>query len=212
MFFGINLAPILIHMMVAGTASAAAAEAEPFPTAAVVDLSKELEVDESAVSSSPGSMAINDYASSNPLIRTMMVLQDGKVVAKYVREDVDENVPNDTNSVTKSWTSLIMGMLIDEGKIALNSTLGSIFTDEQTWEDVPDSEIRKEVTVSQYMFMYTNTNFGNDRSSLLPTDMFAAFSSDNQRLKISSHKKADSIKVMMKVWNTILHIHIVILC
>ena len=84
----------------------------------------------------------------------MMVLEDGKVVAKYVREDVDENVPYAVNSVTKSWTSLIVGMLIDEGKISLDSTLGSIFTDKQTWEDIPDTEIRKAITVSQYCMLF----------------------------------------------------------
>lgn len=145
---GLKLAPILIHMMLAKTASAA--ESSP---ATVVDLSKELEVDGTAVSSSPGSMEVNNYASSNPLIRTMMVLEDGKVVAKYVREDVDENVPYIVNSVTKSWISLIVGMMIDEGNISLESTLGSIFTDEQTWEDIPDTEIRKAITIEELLTM-----------------------------------------------------------
>ena len=81
-------------------------------------------------------------------IRTIMVLEDGKVVAKYIRDDVDENKPFNVKSVTKSWTSLLIGMIIEEGKLSLNTTLGSIFPNESAWELSDEVDFRKSITVS----------------------------------------------------------------
>ena len=116
--------------------------------ASIVDLSKDLEVDDAAVKSSPGSQAIMEYGKNSTLVRTVMVLEDGKVVAKYIRDDVDENKPHDVRSVTKSWTSLLIGMIIEEGKLSLNTTLGSIFPNETAWELSDEKDFRKSITVS----------------------------------------------------------------
>ena len=116
--------------------------------ASIVDLSKDFEVDDAAVKSSPGSQAIMEYGKNKTLIRTIMVLDDGKVVAKYIRDDVDENKPHDVMSVTKSWTSLLIGMIIEEGKLSLNTTLGSIFPNESAWELSDEADFRKLITVS----------------------------------------------------------------
>ena len=116
--------------------------------ASIVDLSKDLEVDDAAVKSSPGSQAIMEYGKNSTRVRTVMVLEDGKVVAKYIRDDVDENKPHDVRSVTKSWTSLLIGMIIEEGKLSLNTTLGSIFPNETAWELADEKDFRKAITVS----------------------------------------------------------------
>ncbi|EJK48248.1 hypothetical protein THAOC_32971, partial [Thalassiosira oceanica] len=122
--------------------------------AAVVDLSKELEVDEVAVSSSPGAMSVNDYAASDAALRAVMVLEDGKVVANYARDDVGDNEVYPAQSVTKSWTALMVGMLINEGKLSLNSTLGSVFTDEYIWDEaMPDADFRKAITIEEMVSM-----------------------------------------------------------
>lgn len=141
---GLRITFVLIHTMLASAASAAA----------VVDLSKELEVDEVAVSSSPGAMSVNDYAASDAALRAVMVLEDGKVVANYARDDVGDNEVSPAQSVTKSWTALMVGMLIDEGKLSLNSTLGSVFTDEYIWDEaMPDADFRKAITIEEMVSM-----------------------------------------------------------
>jgi len=114
----------------------------------IIDLSKDFEVDDAAVKSSPGSQAIMELCKNLPGIRTFMVLEDGKVVAKYIRDDVDENKPFNVQSVTKSWTSLLIGMIIEEGKLSLDTTLGSIFPNESAWELSDEVDFRKSITVS----------------------------------------------------------------
>ncbi|EJK72257.1 hypothetical protein THAOC_06222 [Thalassiosira oceanica] len=125
---GLRIAFVLIHTMLASAASAAA----------VVDLSKELEVDEVAVSSSPGAMSVNDYAASDAALRAVMVLEDGKVVANYARDDVGVNEVSPCSIC----------------KLSLNSTLGSVFTDEYIWDEaMPDADFRKAITIEEMVSM-----------------------------------------------------------
>ena len=121
----------------------------------VVDLSQPFIEDEAAMTTSPGAAKIIEVASSDPLIRAAVVLEDGKVVAKYYRDDVDENSPNQVWSTTKSWTSFIIGMLVDDGVLSINDTLGDIFTDESAWADVDDNstDFRKNVSIQDMLTM-----------------------------------------------------------
>lgn len=116
---------------------------------AIVDLSKPLEYDDDAISSSPGSLAINDMASSDSQLRAVMVLEGGKVVSSYTRDDVDPNEPFDVHSVTKGVITLLIGMLIDEGKLTLETILGDVFTDPSVWEGMEDAELRQNISVSE---------------------------------------------------------------
>lgn len=45
--------------------------------------------------------------------------------------------------VTKSLTSLLIGLLVDNGDLSVNDALGQIFTNEATWEGVEDVEFCK---------------------------------------------------------------------
>lgn len=72
-----------------------------------------------------------------------MVIDDGQVVISYARDDVDPNEPYQVHSVTKSVTSLLIGVLVDAGDLSVHDTLGQIFTNETTWEGVEDVEFRK---------------------------------------------------------------------
>jgi len=73
----------------------------------VVDLSQPFIEDEAAMTTSPGAAKNYEVASSDPLIRlaAAVVIEDGKVVTKYNRDNVDMNSPNQVWSTTKSWTS-----------------------------------------------------------------------------------------------------------
>ena len=80
----------------------------------IVDLSKDFVEDTAAMATSPGAAKIVEIASSDPLMRAAVVLENGKVVAKYHRDDVDENTPNQVWSTTKSWMSMLIGILVDK--------------------------------------------------------------------------------------------------
>jgi Beta-lactamase len=111
-------------------------------TSVLLDLSKDFE-ESPSINQSPGAVAILNAANALPNIRTLMVLEDGEIVASYARDNVDSNEPYQIHSVTKSITSLLMGILIDDGAISLNETLGQIFTNETTWQDIEDADYRK---------------------------------------------------------------------
>ena len=113
-------APLLFCLVAAAPSLSAAALS--------VDLSLDLV---EAVATSPGSLAIDAAAIADPAIRTAVVLEHGKVAASYVR-----------------WTGLLIGILIDEGKLALNETLGEVLPDNTTWDGVEDVEFRRAITVS----------------------------------------------------------------
>ena len=128
------------------------------------DLSQELVHDTDAITTSPGSAAVNETAAKDPFIRSAIVLEKGKVVAKYIRDDVDENEPHHVWSVTKSWTSLLIGMLIESGDLSLNETLKDIFDKRSTrkafnntnaFTDVSDdtTKFRENVTVEELLTM-----------------------------------------------------------
>jgi CubicO group peptidase (beta-lactamase class C family) len=77
-----------------------------------------------------------------------MVLEGGKIVASYVREGVDGDALFDAYSTTKSWMSMLVGILVDEGKLTVNTTLGDIFKNQTVWAAVNDVDFRKAITVS----------------------------------------------------------------
>ena len=84
-----------------------------------------------------------------------MVIENGSIVASYLRDDVDPNEPVDVQSATKSWMSLLFGTLVDDGLLSLDETLGDIFPEDDAWADVSDgsTDFRKEVTVKELLTM-----------------------------------------------------------
>ena len=125
-------------------------------TPRIIDLSQDFPQDELAMTSSPGAAAIQQVAPQDPLIRAAIVLEHGDVVASYHRDDV---YPNETMfhvfSTTKSWTSLLLGMLVDDGKLSLDETLGAVFPNNDAWANVTDgsAEFRKNVTIEEMLTM-----------------------------------------------------------
>mmetsp|Transcript_17641 Transcript_17641/g.26035 ORF Transcript_17641/g.26035 Transcript_17641/m.26035 type:complete len:427 (-) Transcript_17641:126-1406(-) len=158
-----------------GAVTASAVEVQPqeegFPqqvaalatSNAIVDLSKPLEFDD-AISSSLGSLEINDMASSDSYIRAVMVLEGGKVVSSYTRDDVDPNVPFDVKSVLKGLITLLIGMLIDEGKLTLETILGDVFTDPSVWEGMEDAELRQNISILEMITMTSGLTYDIEAS------------------------------------------------
>jgi CubicO group peptidase (beta-lactamase class C family) len=75
----------------------------------------------------PGAAAITATATAFSEIRTALVLEHGKIVAEYARDDVDPNDFYQVWSTTKSWMSMLFGFAVEEGLIGLGETLGEIF-------------------------------------------------------------------------------------
>jgi CubicO group peptidase (beta-lactamase class C family) len=119
----------------------------------VIDLSKDLEI---ASLNNPGAQAINATAALSPEIRTCVVLEKGKIVASYARDDVDPDEPFQEWSITKSWMSLLFGILTDENVISLNETLGEIFPNDTAWIGVNDTAelaFKKNITIYDLLTM-----------------------------------------------------------
>ena len=124
-------------------------------TASIVDLSAELQYSDHH-NVSPGAEALLDAIdSSSDNIRTVLVLEHGKIAMSYVRDDIDASDLYSIYSATKSWMSLIVGMLIDEGSLSLDETLGDVFdsNDRSIWPNVAEAEYMQSVTIEELLTM-----------------------------------------------------------
>ena len=124
-------------------------------TASIVDLSAELQYSDQH-NVSPGAEALLDAIdSSSESIRTVLILEHGKIAMSYIRDDIDASAPYSIYSATKSWMSLIVGMLIDEGSLSLDETLGDVFDsdDSSIWPNVKEAEYMQSVTIEELMTM-----------------------------------------------------------
>ena len=80
----------MMKLSIATAAASAIASSRPalasFSGSPSLDLSKPLE-DSPSLNQSPGALAVINAAQSDPATRTAMVLEDGKIVASFVRDD-----------------------------------------------------------------------------------------------------------------------------
>jgi CubicO group peptidase (beta-lactamase class C family) len=132
----------ILHRLACIIAASSIADEMALAAAPILDLSKEL-VESPSINKSPGALNILEFIEGTPNARTLMVIDDGQIVVSYARDDVDPNEPYQVHSVTKSVTSLLIGLLVDNGDLSVNDTLGQIFTNETIWEGVEDVEFRK---------------------------------------------------------------------
>ena len=51
-----------------------------------------------------------------------------------------------------SWTSLLIGTLVRDGRLTRQTTLGEIF-DEDVWSDVDDAEAKRRITIEDLLQM-----------------------------------------------------------
>lgn len=125
-------------------------------TTRIIDLSQDIPLDIGAIISSPGARAIQEAASQDPLIRAAIVLEHGDIVSSYHRDDVDPNGTTfEVYSTTKSWVSLMIGMLVEDCLLSLDETLGDIFANDDAWADVTDgsTDFRKNATIEEMLTM-----------------------------------------------------------
>ena len=59
-------------------------------------------------------------------------------------------------SVTKSWSNMIIGTLVRDGRLGLNTTLGEIFHRRpHVWANVADADVKRTLTLREIMTMTT---------------------------------------------------------
>ena len=83
-------------------------------------------------------------------LHSIMVVKDGNVVLEKWMSKGKENEPHILNSVSKTFTSMAVGLAVSEGKISIDEKLVDIFP-----EHCPEkpSEFLKEITVEHLLTM-----------------------------------------------------------
>ncbi len=158
-----------------------------FLPAAIVDLSQPW-------AAAPG-YNVNDAAKNltaavNTYTRSYLLLKGGKKVAEYYRSGTSETTTSDMWSVTKSWSSLLIGML----SLSVTSTLETILPATTNWAAVTDQAAKKAMTLENLLTM---------TSGLVdPTD----WPSQNSLVEVLNHGTYDASKV--RIWQYLSATHI----
>lgn len=160
--------------LIAPSLADAKASASPLP---ILDLSKDF-VESLSINQSPSALAIDDVLHASPNVRTFMVIDGGEIVVSYARDDVDPGEPYEVFSVTKSVTSLLIGILIDENATSVDETLGEIFTNETIWEGVDDADYRKNITIREMLTMTSGMRFS--WSDIATPEWISGYCTSNQ--------------------------------
>lgn len=91
-------------------------------------------------------------------IRRFMVIDNGKVVMDYQRDNIEDDEVYHLWSSTKVIMSTFIGVIIESDKyeLSLNDTLGDIFTNDTAWEDIANEEelaYKKSITIYEMLTM-----------------------------------------------------------
>lgn len=134
----------------------------------LVDLSEEFVTSPEFNNNPKWTKFVNTALERVPNLRTMLILERGQIVAEYIRDDITHLMPKDNDdedslvshiwSATKSWTGLIIGMLIDRGVLSLDDTLGDIWppaSETTIWKGVTDNPVdfMQQITIQQLLTM-----------------------------------------------------------
>jgi len=82
-----------------------------------------------------------------------VVVKGGNIVAESYNAPWDMYNHTAGWSTTKSWTSFLIGTLVDRGLLSLNSTLGDIFDDPGDWINVHEARKKRGVRLQDMLTM-----------------------------------------------------------
>jgi len=82
-----------------------------------------------------------------------VVVQGGKIVAESYNAPWDMYNHTAGWSTTKSWTSFLIGTLVDRGLLSLNDTLGEIFDDPGDWVNVHQAAAKQGARLQDMLTM-----------------------------------------------------------
>ena len=92
-------------------------------------------------------------ADSRANLHSMIIVKDGQVITECAREGYSARLPHLSHSMSKTVTGMVIGMLIDDGLLSLEDTLGALF---------PEYDIHPEtakITVKNLMIMSSGIAF-----------------------------------------------------
>jgi CubicO group peptidase (beta-lactamase class C family) len=99
-----------------------------------------------------------------------VVVQNGQLVAEGYTCGSDAAGKYDIWSVTKSWSSFLIGVLVDQGKLSVTETMGDVFNEDADWVGVNGAAEKKAVTIQELLTMSSGLvdaeNDNNDQSTL----------------------------------------------
>mmetsp|Transcript_37264 Transcript_37264/g.41538 ORF Transcript_37264/g.41538 Transcript_37264/m.41538 type:complete len:454 (-) Transcript_37264:215-1576(-) len=129
----------------------------------IIDLSKDF-VTSNSFNDSPGMDMVNELAASWPNTRIVTVIQHGKIVGEYVRDDatVTPNQLHPVYSLTKAVAGMLFGILVDQYDTSINTTLGEFFPNETDWNLVDESNVDYMKSLSAYEILTMTTGLGTD--------------------------------------------------
>jgi CubicO group peptidase (beta-lactamase class C family) len=124
----------------------------------ILDLSKDIPTAEDWNTSKASVELQNVIQSQFPQVLSYVVVDNGLKVAEFYDSatgKVNETTLQHAFSVTKSWTSLLIGILQFMNKISVKETLENIWKDENNsiWPLVNNSNFRKNITVEELLTM-----------------------------------------------------------
>jgi len=97
-----------------------------------------------------------ELASNEPEVRGMVVLEQGQIVTEYYKGGETQTTLAPLWSCTKAFTNLMLGVMIKDGILSLNETLGDVFEYDPydwIWGDIEDAEDRKALTIESIITM-----------------------------------------------------------
>ncbi len=104
-------------------------------------------------------------------MHSVLVLRNGKLLAQAAFGEQDLQVWKMTFSACKSIVALAVGLLVDEGKLSLDTRVTELFLDKTS----PVSRLKyKELTVEHLLTMTSGATF-NEAAAMTETDWLTAF-------------------------------------
>jgi CubicO group peptidase (beta-lactamase class C family) len=97
-----------------------------------------------------------------------VVIQNGQLLAEAYTAGNDQNGKYDAWSVTKSWSTMIIGYMVALGQVATNETLNDIFNQDSDWIGVEQVAEKKTITLEELLTMtsgLTDSACGQSRAS-----------------------------------------------
>ena len=82
-----------------------------------------------------------------------VILSNGTIVAEDYKDPSSRDGLYTAFSATKTWSSMIVGLLVDNGQLDLSSSLGDIFDDDAVWVDIVDAEEKQTLTMQEVLTM-----------------------------------------------------------
>jgi CubicO group peptidase (beta-lactamase class C family) len=110
-------------------------------------------------------------------LHSIVVTRNGYLVAEAYNQDVNKDAKQHIFSATKSITSALTGIALDEGKVkGLTQTLYDIFPD---WIAFNTNEMRRQITIGELLTMTSSIHWNNDNefstNTMMATQIWPQF-------------------------------------